>query len=88
MNKLGIIVYKATKTELFLSKYLPYLIPFISKRKRIKIKWYFKYRYRQRVANAFIKALKPIQNYEKINLTYRKIENWEIESRWTLVSEE
>ena len=75
MNKLGIIVYKATKTELFLSKYLPYLIPFINKRKRIK--WYFKYRYKQRVVDAFIKILKPIQNYERINLTYWEIENWE-----------
>lgn len=79
MNKLGIIVYKATKIELFLSKYLPYLIPFISKRKRIK--WYFKYRYRQRVADAFIKALKSIQNYKRIDLPYLEIENWEIESR-------
>ena len=35
---IGMIVYKATKLELFLSKYLPYWIPFISKRKRIRIK--------------------------------------------------
>ena len=38
IKKIDIVVYKATKLEMFLSKHLPYWIPFISKRKRIKIK--------------------------------------------------
>ena len=78
MNKLGVIVYKATKLETFLSRFLPYYIPFINKRRRVKIKWYFKYRYRRRLSNALVKMLKslPPPKFEKID--YNDF-NWEWE---------
>lgn len=71
-KKIDIVVYKATKLEIFLSKHLPYWIPFISKRKRIKIKWYYKYRYKQRFCKNMVKALSslPSSNWEKkVDLT-------------------
>ena len=71
-KKIDIVVYKATKLEMFLSKYLPYWIPFISKRKRIKIKWYYKYRYKQRFCKTMVKALSGLSssNWEKkVDLT-------------------
>ena len=40
--------YKATKFEKACSKTIPYIIPFISKSKRNKIRDYFKYRFRKR----------------------------------------
>lgn len=71
-KKIDIVVYKATKLEMFLSKHLPYWIPFISKRKRIKIKWYYKYRYKQRFCKNMVKALSslPSSSWEKkVDLT-------------------
>ena len=71
-KKINIVVYKATKLEMFLSKHLPYWIPFISKRKRIKIKWYYKYRYKQRFCKTMVKALSslPSSNWKKkVDLT-------------------
>ena len=71
-KKINIVVYKATKLEMFLSKHLPYWIPFISKRKRIKIKWYYKYRYKQRFCKTMVKALSslPFSNWKKkVDLT-------------------
>ena len=71
-KKIDIVVYKATKLEMFLSKHLPYWIPFISKRKRIKIKWYYKYCYKQRFCKNMVKALSSLPpSYwdRKVNLT-------------------
>ena len=71
-KKIDIVVYKATKLEIFLSKHLPYWIPFISKRKRIKIKWYYKYRYKQRFCKTMTKALSNLSSSnwkKKIDLT-------------------
>ena len=45
----NIIVYKATKLEIFLSKVIPYYVPFINKRKRVIIRNYFRYKYRHRL---------------------------------------
>lgn len=45
----NIIVYKATKLEIFLSKVIPYYVPFINKRKRVIIRNYFRYKYRYRL---------------------------------------
>lgn len=81
MHKIGIIVHKATKLELFLSKYLPYWIPFISNRKRIRIKWYYKYRYRCRVHKALVEALMSLPPAPKI------IEPLEFEEfEWTVIN--
>lgn len=52
------IVYKASPFEKFASRFFPYHIPFISKRKRVKIRNYFKYRYKIRLMNDLVLQLK------------------------------
>lgn len=54
------IVYRATKLETFLSKFLPYHLPFINKRKRLKIRNYFRYAYQRRLMKDMTNALKEI----------------------------
>ena len=83
-KKINIVVYKATKLEMFLSKHLPYWIPFISKRKRIKIKWYYKYRYKQRFCKDMVKSLSsiPSPNWNK------KIEINPMEWEWEVMTRE
>lgn len=55
------IVYKATKFEKFLSKYLPKIIPFIGSQKRMKIRNYFKYAYQRRLNKDLCKILRNSQ---------------------------
>ena len=83
-KKINIVVYKATKLEIFLSKHLPYWIPFISKRKRIKIRQYYKYRYKQRLYKDMIKSLSsiPSPNWNK------KIEINPMEWEWKVITRE
>ena len=50
-------VYKASKFEKFLSKFIPYYFPFLSKRKRVKIRKYWRNRWKSRLNNDLIKAL-------------------------------
>ena len=88
-KKIDIVVYKATKLEMFLSKHLPYWIPFISKRKRIKIKWYYKYRYKQRFCKTMVKTLSSLSspNWDKEidpidwNLEWKVITRERVDSR-------
>lgn len=54
------IVYRATKFETFLSRFLPYHLPFISKRKRVRIRNYFRYAYKRRLMKDMTNALKEI----------------------------
>ena len=54
------IVYRATKLETFLSKFLPYHLPFINKRKRVKIRRYFRYAYQRRLTKDITNALKQL----------------------------
>ena len=54
------IVYRATKLETFLSKFLPYHLPFINKRKRVRIRNYFRYAYQRRLMKDMTNALKEL----------------------------
>ena len=54
------IVYRATKFETFLSRFLPYHLPFIGKRKRVRIRNYFRYAYKRRLMKDMTNALKEI----------------------------
>lgn len=58
--ELNCIVYRATKFEIFLSRFLPYHLPFISKRKRIRIRNYFRYAYQRRLMKDMTNALKEL----------------------------
>ena len=80
------LVYKQTKLEKILSKVLPHIIPFISKRRRVAIRGYWKYRYKRRACTALCKLLKnqeykpftPIQfNEESYELEVIKKENYD-----------
>ena len=51
------IVFKATKWERFASEFFPYHLPFINKRTRVKIKWYFKYKWCKRASKCLVKLL-------------------------------
>ncbi len=53
-------VYKATKLETFLSRFLPYHLPFINKRKRVRIRNHFRYAYQRRLMKDMTNTLKEI----------------------------
>ena len=61
------LVYRSTKLEKLLSRILPYYIPFLTKRKRVKIRSFWRNRYKNRLMsdlnNAFQEAYK-----EQLNL--------------------
>ena len=58
LNSLGhCIVYKQTKLEKLMARTLPYIIPFISKRRRVAIRNYWKYRHGRRACTALCKLL-------------------------------
>ena len=44
--------------ETFLSRFLPYYLPLISKRKRVKIRNYFRYAYQRRLMSDLTNVLK------------------------------
>lgn len=77
-------VFKTYKWELWLSKILPYWLPFISKRRRIHIKWHWKYKGGRRACKALTKALMNMQCQElkDWNEISKEIENfifeWEV----------
>jgi len=51
------IVYRQTRLEKVLAKILPHIIPFISKRRRVAIRNYWKYRHSRRACTALCKLL-------------------------------
>ena len=78
------IVYKASKLETFLSRLLPYLLPFISKRKRIRIRNYFKYAYQRRLMKDMTNALKGIHDEDPID--YTQLSRWNEEDyTWEMI---
>ena len=78
------IVYKATRLETFLSRFLPYHLPFISKRKRVKIRNYFRYAYRRRLMKDMMNALEEVYA-EPFDLTDDSFE-WKTEDyEWEVI---
>lgn len=61
------IVYRASKWETFLSKFLPYYLPFINKRKRVRLRNYFRYAYQRRLMKDMTNALKEIYDESSFN---------------------
>lgn len=61
-EKTNYIVYKASKLETFLSRLLSYHLPFISKKKRIRLRNYFKYAYQRRLMKDLTNVLKEIKD--------------------------
>lgn len=78
------IVYRATKLETFLSKFLPYHLPFINKRKRVKIRRYFRYAYQRRLMKYMTNALK--ENYAKNQFEPIQLGKWNEEDySWEVI---
>lgn len=78
------IVYKATRLETFLSKFLPYYLPFINKRKRVKIRRYFRHAYRRRLMKDIMSALEEVYA-EPLDLTCDSFE-WKTEDyEWEVI---
>lgn len=73
------IVYRATRFEIFASKFFPYHIPFISKRSRVKIKNFFKYRYKARLMNDLVSQLKKAYINNIPNIVETDWTDWEWE---------
>ena len=61
------LVYRSTKFEKLLSKILPYYIPFLTKRKRVKIRSFWRNRYKNRLMSDLINALQEVYK-EQLNL--------------------
>ena len=79
---IGIIVYRANKFEIFASKFFPYHIPFISKRSRVKIKNFFKYRYKARLMNDLVSQLRKAYINNIPNTVETDWTDWE----WEVIS--
>lgn len=56
-ERLGIYSSHPSKSDILLSKFASYLIPFISKRTRVKVKHYFKYRHLRKLTRKMINAI-------------------------------
>ena len=64
-NKLNnCIVYRANKFEAIASKIFPYYIPFLSKRCRVKIRRYWRNRWRRRLSDDLCSLLKTTYSKE------------------------
>ena len=63
---MNVIVYRSTKLEKLLSKIIPYYIPFLTKRKRVKIRKYWRNRYKNRLMTVLNNALLELYN-EQLN---------------------
>jgi len=80
-------VYKANKWETFLSRLLPYHLPFINKRKRVRIRNHFRYAYQRRLMKDMTNALKevyvndpfePIHRFNKLGKWNEEDYSWEV----------
>lgn len=56
-TQINCIVYKSSKFERILAKIIPYHFPFLSKRKRVTIRRYFRNRWKTRLNNDLVNAL-------------------------------
>lgn len=65
--KINCLVYRPTKLEKLLSKIIPYYIPFLTKRKRVKIRKYWRNRYKNRLMSDLNNALQEAYK-EQLNL--------------------
>ncbi len=76
-------VYRASNFEKFACKFFPHLIPFISKRKRVRIRNYFKWAYRRRLMKDMVDVLGELyaktSPLEKMEFGKIEFENYEWE---------
>ena len=79
--------YKASKLETFLSRFLPYHLPFINKCKRVRLRRYFRYAYQRRLIKDMTNALKeiyvkdpfdPIHRFNKLGKWNEEDYSWEV----------
>ena len=82
---MNVIVYRSAKLERLLSKILPYYLPFLTKRKRVKIRNYWRNCYKNRLMSDLNNALQELYN-EQLNqsLTLPSID--ETEWEWEVLT--
>ena len=84
MANLGnVIVFKNYKWEIWLSKILPYWLPFMSKRERVRLRWYWRHGGNRRACKALTKALMNLQYQEPIDWNKISTEDWNFE--WEVI---
>ena len=76
---MNVIVYRSTKLERLLSKIIPYYIPFLTKRKRVKIRKYWRNRYKNRLMSDLTNALQAYKEQLNLPLTLPSIDKTEWE---------
>lgn len=65
--KCNCLIYSSSKLERLLSKILSYYIPFLVKRKRVKIRSFWRNRYKNRLMSDLNNALQEVYK-EQLNL--------------------
>ena len=81
---IGFKVYKATKFELFLSKLLPYYLPIINKRTRVKLRTKFRFKYLGRLHKDITERLMDAYKEEK---SFVPPKNWnENDYEWEVLT--
>lgn len=75
------IAYHANRWEVFAAKFFPYRTPFLTKRQRVRIRSYFRNRWRKRLGKLMVSLMKVdyVGNFPKeLNLKW-SIEDYEWE---------
>jgi len=79
---MDVIVYRPTKLEKLFSKVIPYYMPFLTKRKRVKIRNYWRNRYKKRLMSDLTNALQAYKEQLNLPLTLPSIDEtdyeWEV----------
>ena len=81
---MDVIVYKTTKLEKLLSKILPYYIPFLTKRKRVKIRSFWRNRYKNRLMSDLNNVLQEAYK-EQLNLPLTSHSINETDCEWEVL---
>jgi len=66
---MNVIFFRTYKWEIWLSKILPYWLLFISKRERVRLRWYWRHGGNRRACKALTKAL--------MNAKYQEPQDWD-----------
>lgn len=82
-------VYRQTRIEHFLENTLPYHLPFLSKRERVKLRQKYKYAYKRRLMKDLVEGLNKLCKQGRIQkeepLTNKEIEWKEADYEWEVI---
>lgn len=91
-NKPIAIIYRQTRIERFLENTLPYYLPFLSKRERVKLRQKYKYAYKRRLMKDLVDGLDKLYKQGRIQkeelLTNKEIEWKEADYDWEVIRQQ